>query len=252
MVAKSTSTKREKPARKRKTARKKAAGLRLWVRRICIFAAVIVALPFILVLVYALPFVKPVSTLMVWQSVNGVDVSRIWVPLEEISEPLRFSVISSEDAKFCSHWGVDLGELKGQVENALEGEPTRGASTIAMQTVKNLFLWHGRSYVRKAVELPLAFWADLVWSKKRMLEIYLNIAELGPGFFGVEEAGLKRFRRSAVNLNWEQSALIATTLPNPIERNAAKPGRRHRALARSAQQRAQKSGAYVACVRNES
>lgn len=234
--------------KKRRSAKSQRGPVIRWLRRIVILGVAIVLLPFALVVVYALPFVTPPSTLMVWQAVSGTDVQRTWVPLEEMSEPLRFSVITSEDAKFCRHWGVDFGELKGQVENAMAGEPTRGASTIPMQAVKNLFLWHGRSYVRKAIEMPLAMWADLVWSKRRMLEIYLNIVELGDGVFGVEEAGLRSFRLSAVNLNWAQSARIATSLPAPLQRNAGNPSRRHAALARRVQQRAEKSGAYVGCV----
>ncbi|MEO0635477.1 MAG: transglycosylase domain-containing protein [Pseudomonadota bacterium] len=232
-----------------KTARGREKGVfRRWLLRLVVVGAAIVLVPFALVLLYALPFVSPPSTLMVWQAVQGKDIQRSWVPLEEISEPMRFSVVTSEDAKFCSHWGVDFGELKGQVENAMAGEPTRGASTIPMQVVKNLFLWHGRSYARKAIELPLAMWADLVWSKRRMLEMYLNIVELGDGVFGIEEGGLKAFRLSAVNLNWAQSARLATSLPAPLQRNAGNPSRRHAALARSVQNRAQKSGAYVQCV----
>ncbi|MEN0087783.1 MAG: transglycosylase domain-containing protein, partial [Pseudomonadota bacterium] len=108
---------------------------------------------------------------------------------------------------------------------------------------------HGRSYVRKAIEMPLAMWADLIWSKRRMLEIYLNIVELGDGVFGVEQAGLKAFRRSAVNLGWAQSARLATALPAPLARNPGNPGRGHAALASRVQKRAQKSGAYVGCVK---
>lgn len=234
-------------------AKKPAKGLwsavKRWSVRFALACAAVVLLPFALVLVYALPFINPPSTLMLWQAAQGKNVERVWVPLEEMSEPLRFSVITSEDAKFCAHWGVDFGELKGQVENAIAGEPTRGASTIPMQAVKNLYLWHGRSYVRKAIEMPLALWADLVWSKRRMLELYLNIVELGDGVFGVEQAGLTAFRRSAINLNWSQSARLATTLPAPLARNAGNPGRRHAALARRVQSRAQKSGAYVGCVK---
>ncbi|MEM1365750.1 MAG: transglycosylase domain-containing protein [Pseudomonadota bacterium] len=248
-AAKSKKTARRSNAGRAKGPRGFWARVRRWALRLAAVCLAIIALPFLLVLVYALPFVSPPSTLMAWQALQGKSIERTWVPLEEMSEALRFSVITSEDAKFCRHWGVDFGELKGQVENAIAGEPTRGASTIPMQAVKNLFLWHGRSYTRKIIEMPLAMWADLIWSKWRMLEIYLNIVELGDGVFGVEQAGLKAFRLSAVNLNWAQSARIATSLPSPLTRNAGNPSRRHAALASRVQSRAQKSGAYVGCVK---
>ena len=118
-----------------------------------------------------------------------------------------------------------------------------------MQVVKNLFLWPGRSYIRKALELPLALMADSVWSKKRMIEIYLNIAEWNEGIFGIQSAGLHYFRRSAKNLTAHQSALLAVTLPNPKFRNPAKPSKTLSKLAKNIKQRAFQSGAYVKCVR---
>ena len=155
----------------------------------------------------------------------------------------------SEDAKFCAHNGVDWSALNSVIDDAIEGEKTRGASTLSMQVVKNLFLWPGRSYVRKILELPLALLADKVWSKKRMIEIYLNIAEWDEGIFGIKSASLHYFARSPNVLNAKQSALLAVTLPNPKYRNPAKPSKTLSRLAKNIKSRAYQSGAYVRCVR---
>eukprot|EP01034_Spumella_vulgaris_P014623 gene14623-18682_t len=154
---------------------------------------------------------------------RGYD--RQWVEFDQIAPVLVQSVMMSEDGQFCIHDGVDWGQMRGVVEDALEGESTRGASTIPMQTVKNLFLWNGRSFVRKAMELPLAIAADFVWSKQRMMEIYLNVAEWGDGIYGIEAAARHHFGVSAAKLSRRQAALLAVSLPNPKERNAGKPGR---------------------------
>jgi monofunctional biosynthetic peptidoglycan transglycosylase len=138
--------------------------------------------------------------------------------------------------------------MRGVVEDALDGEQTRGASTIPMQTVKNLYLWNGRSFIRKGMELPLAVVADLVWSKRRMMEIYLNVAEWGDGIYGVEAAARHHFGVSAAKLSRRQAALLAVALPNPIDRNAGKPGRGLRRLASVIERRAGRSGGYITCL----
>ena len=211
--------------------------------------AVIAIIPFALIALYASPAVKPVSTLMLGRWANFQYVSRQWVDLKDINPVLVHSVMMSEDAKFCAHNGVDWSALNSVIDDAIVGEKTRGASTLSMQTIKNLFLWPGRSYVRKALELPLALAADKVWSKKRMMEIYLNIVEWDEGIFGIESASLHYFRRSAKNLTAEQSALLAVTLPNPKYRNPAKPGKTLSRLAANIKKRAYQSGAYVGCIR---
>ena len=121
----------------------------------------------------------PVSTLMAWRRLTGAPVSRQWIDFDAMSPALPRSVVGSEDAKFCSHHGVDWDALHDVIDDAQEGEVTRGGSTITQQVAKNLFLWPGRSVIRKGLELPLALWIDLVLPKQRILEIYLNIAELG-------------------------------------------------------------------------
>ena len=132
-------------------------------------------------------------------------------------------MISSEDGHFCRHRGVDWGELKEAIESAGDGI-ARGGSTISMQVVKNLFLWPSRSYLRKALEIPLAYVIEALWPKRRILEIYLNIAEWGPGIFGAEAAARYHFRKSALLLTPREAALLAVSLPNPFERQAGRPG----------------------------
>ena len=213
-----------------------------------ILAAIVVLIPVVLTLVYS--YLNPISTLMLGRYVSGKSVERQWVALDEISPVLVHSVLMSEDGKFCLHSGVDWEALNQVIDDAIEGERTRGASTLSMQTVKNLFLWPGRSYIRKALELPLALLADLVWTKRRMIEIYLNIAEWGEGIFGIEAAARFYFKRSAKKLSARQSALLAVSLPNPKYRNPAKPGKKLRRLAKNIERRAYQSGAYVQCTKN--
>ena len=168
----------------------------------------------------------PVSTLMAWRWLKGAPVSRQWIDFNAISPSLPRSVVGSEDAKFCSHRGIDWGALQDAIEDHEEGEVAGGGSTITQQVAKNLFLWPGRSVVRKALELPLAMWIDFVLPKQRVLEIYLNIAELGPsGQFGAEAGAIHAFGRSASTLSPREAALLAAILPNPVRRSARNPGR---------------------------
>jgi monofunctional glycosyltransferase len=163
----------------------------------------------------------PASTLMLGQALQGVPMRQTWVPIDKISPNLIKAVVISEDAQFCGHWGVDWEAMVEAWDNG-----GRGASTIPMQTVKNLFLWPGRNYIRKVVELPLAHVTTLFWSKRRMLEIYLNVAEWGPGIYGIEEAAQRSFGRSAKSLTAEEATLLAAALPAPLLRNANAPSRR--------------------------
>jgi len=224
-------------------------SLRQLLKRLFILLVVIGLVPIVLTLIYIPASVHPVSTLMVKNWLVGSDVHRKWVPLEDISPFVYQSIVSSEDGQFCFHNGVDWAAVNLVVDDLIEGERPRGASTIPMQTVKNLFLWPNRSYVRKVLEVPLALYADLVWSKHRMMEIYLNIAEWGPGRYGIEAAARHHFKKSAKQLTRRQAALLAVTLPNPIARNPRKPGRGMGRLARLVEKRAKQSGAYVKCLR---
>ena len=210
---------------------------------------VLAALPLGLTLIYRIPAVEPISRLMLTERFAGRAARRDWVDFSDIAPAVWQSVVSSEDGGFCRHDGVDWAALDRQIEGALEGERTRGASTLAMQSVKNLFLWSDRSVVRKGLEVPLALWYDLVLPKRRQMEIYLNIAEWGPGIFGIEAAARHHFGRSAKRLTRRQAALLTVTLPNPLKRNPARPSRGMNRLARLVERRARQSGAYVRCLR---
>jgi monofunctional glycosyltransferase len=190
----------------------------------------------------------PASTLMLSQRFAGTPTTQRWIPLERMSPNLVAAVIASEDGHFCRHHGVDWGELKEAIETAGDGL-ARGGSTISMQVVKNLFLWPSRSYVRKAIEIPLAYSIEALWSKRRILEIYLNIAEWGPGIFGAEAAARYHFRKPALLLTAREAALLAVSLPNPFERQAGRPGPGTLRLADNLLLRMKAAQASTACLR---
>src|SRR5438876_1365621 len=191
---------------------------------------VVVLLPYLLVPLYRV--VDPVSTLMLWRWATGVRVERAFVPIERMAPALPMTVIASEDGRFCSHHGIDWRELKERIDDIDDIGQARGVSTITQQTAKNLFLWPGRSFVRKGLEFPLALWIDLVLPKWRVLEIYLNVAEWGPnGQFGAETGSRYAFNKSARSLTPREAALLAAVLPNPRRRSAKQPGPAVRRLA---------------------
>jgi monofunctional biosynthetic peptidoglycan transglycosylase len=200
------------------------------IRNLFLMVLLVLLLPYLLTPLYRAG--HPVSTLMVWRWITGAPVSRQWVDLASMSQALPRSVVASEDAKFCSHHGIDWDALRDVIDDAEDGELARGGSTITQQVAKNLFLWQGRSFVRKALELPLALWIDLVLPKQRILEIYLNIAELGPsGQFGAQAGSTYAFGRPASSLSPREAALLAAILPNPVVRSARNPGPGVRRLA---------------------
>src|SRR3954466_9401756 len=202
-------------------------------------------LPYVLTPLYRAG--HPVSTLMAWRWVTHAPVSRQWVDLASMSPALPRSVVASEDAKFCSHRGIDWDALRDVIDDAEDGEVARGGSTITQQVAKNLFLWPGRRVVRKALEIPLALWIDRVLPKQRILEIYLNIAELGPsGQFGADAGSNYAFGHSAASLSPREAALLAAILPNPVRRSARNPGPGVRRLAGTYMARANAS-ALVRC-----
>jgi monofunctional biosynthetic peptidoglycan transglycosylase len=169
------------------------------VRWLVAAAVFLLLLPYLLTPLYRV--IDPVSTLMAARWVLGKRVERTVVPLGRIAPVLARSVIASEDARFCSHRGVDWTELKASIEDAEDITEARGGSTITQQTAKNLFLWGGRSFIRKGLEFPLALWIDLVLPKRRIMEIYLNIAEWGPnGEFGVEAGARHAFGKASAQL----------------------------------------------------
>ncbi len=193
-------------------------------------------------------FVPPISTLMIGRTLLGRDVVRVWVPLEAISVNLQSASIMSEDARFCRHRGVDWSALGDELQRNSLTDRSRGASTIAMQTAKNLFLWPARSFVRKGIEIPIALTLGVAWPKRRILEVYLNIAEWGEGIFGAEAAARHYFGKSAANLSAREAALLATALPNPLRRDPRRPGARHRALANRILERSRDAAPWLDCL----
>ncbi|WP_010137240.1 monofunctional biosynthetic peptidoglycan transglycosylase [Oceanicola sp. S124] len=147
------------------------------------------------------------------------EIRRDWVPMDQIAPAMARSVVAAEDANFCLHWGVDMTALRQAIASGGE----RGGSTLTQQVVKNVYLWHGRSYVRKALEAMLTPLVELTWSKRRILEVYLNVAEFDEGVFGVEAAAQHYFGTSAKDLTATQAARLASVLPSPKTRSASRP-----------------------------
>src|SRR6202163_74476 len=223
-----------------------------WIARLAwtvvVVILVILLLPYLLVPLYRV--VDPASTLILWRWATGARVEWIFVPIDRMAPALPVTVIASEDGSFCSHRGVDWREIRVRMEDADDIGEARGVSTITQQTAKNLFLWPGRSFVRKALELPLALWMDLVLPKWRVLEIYLNIAEWGPnGQFGAEAASRYAFNKSVSSLTPREAALLAAVLPNPRRRSARQPGPAVRRLAAIYEARGIAQAALAACAR---
>jgi|ERR1700688_3485740 len=205
-------------------------------------------LPYAITPFYA--FGEPVSTVMLWRSLSGGRMQRNYVPLSRISLALPLAVVVAEDGRFCSHKGVDFAELRDAIADADDLDDLRGGSTITQQLAKNLFLWSGRSFVRKALEFPLALWIDLVLPKRRIMEIYLNIAEWGPnGEFGVEAGSRRAFGKAARDLSRNEAALLAAVLPSPATRDAHTPGPGLRHLAGLYVVRSAQAPAAASCVR---
>lgn len=212
------------------------------IRKLLLVVLLLLLLPYLLTPLYRV--VNPVSTLMIGRWLTGAGVMREWTDLDEIAAVLPRTVVGAEDAKFCTHRGIDWDSVRDVIEDAQEGEVTRGGSTITQQVAKNLFLWHGRSVIRKGLEFPLALWIDLVLPKRRILEIYLNIAEWGPeGQFGIEEGAAHAFGKPASALNAREAGLLAAILPNPVARSARQPGPTVRRMAGTYMARA---GAVIA------
>lgn len=147
------------------------------------------------------------------------EIQRNWVPMDRIAPVMARSVIAAEDANFCLHWGFDMAEIRRVIEQG----SNRGASTLTQQTAKNVFLWHGRNFVRKGLESGFTLLIEVLWPKRRTLEVYLNIAEFDDGVFGVEAAARHYFRTTAAELTPTQAARLAAVLPAPKSRDAANP-----------------------------
>ena len=185
--------------------------------------AALICLPILLVLVYKV-VPPPITPLMLIRSAQGFPNKRLWLSADRMSPEIFRAVIASEDAKFCRHHGFDWEAIDQDLERYEDGVgKLRGASTISMQTAKNLFLWPGRTFLRKGLEAPLTVLLEAFLSKKRIIEIYLNIIEWGPGVYGVEAASQAAFGHSAKTLTRREAASLAAVLPSPLKSSARKP-----------------------------
>ena len=196
-----------------------------WLFRACIASAAL-----ILIAVFLYSVVNPPTTPYIMSEsrrLGGVD--RVWVPIEEMSPHMLRSVVAAEDANFCKHWGFDVAAIRAAINQG----GARGASTISQQVVKNVYLWQGRSWTRKALEAVLTPLVEAFWSKRRILEVYLNVAEFDEGVFGVEAASRHYFGVGPEDLSPTQAARLAAVLPNPKGRSASKPSARMRKRAKS-------------------
>lgn len=200
-----------------------------WFKRIAV-AGIVVMLVLPLLFFVVFRFVPvPITSFMLLGSLDGVleekpyRLRHDWVALEDISPNLQRAVIASEDQKFLYHYGLDVEAMQKALQHNKRSKRIRGGSTISQQTAKNLFLWSGRSYVRKGMEAWLTVLMETVWSKERILEVYLNSAEFGRGIYGAEAAAQFYFHKPARKLSARESALMAAALPSPRKRNPAKP-----------------------------
>ena len=174
------------------------------------------------VLAYAaLP--PPVTPLMALHYLEGTAITRAWRPLDEISDHLVHAVIAAEDAKFCRHWGFDQESIRAAIVHNRHSERLIGGSTISQQTAKNAFLWPARSWLRKGLEAYFTGLLEILWSKRRVMEIYLNIAEWGDGIYGAEAAARYHFGKPAARLTRREAALMAVSLPAPRRRSPRRP-----------------------------
>lgn len=223
---------------------RRGGGLR---RAVDLFMRSLAGLVLLFLLLFVAYMAVPVpSTLMLGRWLTFQPVERQWVPLSEISPNLVRAVIASEDQRYCSHRGVDWVELNAVMED--EDGPSRGASTLTMQTAKNVFLWPGRSYLRKGLEIPLAMAMDFAWGKKRVIEVYLNVAEWGDGLYGAEAASQRYFGKPAARLSLAEAARLAAALPNPLLRDPARPNGTLRAATARIQRRIGQLGPLGDCA----
>lgn len=183
----------------------------------------LVALSVLWVLLYAVVPV-PATPLMLLRAAGGSAFAKEWKPLDAISPHLARAVIASEDSAFCSHGGFDWTAIQDALESNEDGERVRGGSTISQQTAKNAFLWPDRSWIRKGAEAWFTVLIERLWSKRRILEVYLNIVEWDDGVYGAEAAARHHFRKSALALTRREAALLAVVLPNPRNWSPNPPG----------------------------
>jgi monofunctional glycosyltransferase len=228
--------------------RRPSSGAAGAVRRIILIGLLILLLaPPALLLIYRfLPV--PITPLMVLRLIEGEGLDRTWVPLDAIAPALPRAVVAAEDNRFCEHFGFDWQALEGQIDALLAGERARGASTITMQTAKNLFLWPGRDLVRKALEAWLTPQVELLLPKRRIVEVYLNVAEFGPGIYGAEAAARAYFGKPASDPSAREAALLAAILPRPRDWSPARPTAYIQGRARTIRTRIDQLGPMLDCI----
>jgi monofunctional biosynthetic peptidoglycan transglycosylase len=175
--------------------------------------------------VFALRWIPPpASAVMLVRTLSeGRSQNYRWVPLQRIAPDMALAAVAAEDQKFPEHWGFDLAAIRDAAETRARGGRLRGASTLTQQVARNLFLWQGRSWLRKGLEAWMSVLLEMFWPKRRILEVYLNIAEMGEHTFGVEAASRRYFARSANALSPGQAALLAAVLPNPRRYRVDRP-----------------------------
>lgn len=220
MAARKTSPKKpakKKPAAKKRRLTRPRPGR--WVMR-WVFRILLGLVLAVLALILLYKVVNPPTTIYIQQEKARLgSIDRAWVPADEIAPVMLRSVVAAEDANFCNHWGFDVEALRA----AIEGGGRRGGSTISQQVVKNTYLWHGRTYTRKALEALITPLVEAAWSKRRILEVYLNVAEFDEGVFGIEAASRHYFGVGPEKLSGTQAARLAAILPSPKTRSASKP-----------------------------
>jgi monofunctional biosynthetic peptidoglycan transglycosylase len=211
-----------------KTTRRRPSLSRRILMRALQVLAVLVALSVFATLV--LRWIPPLTTSLImerrigsWVRGRSYHVDCRWVPWKRISPAASLAVIAAEDQNFATHHGFDFESIQKAIDAHERGRRLRGASTLTQQVAKNIFLWSGRSFVRKGLEAYFTVLLELLWPKRRILEVYLNIVEMGEGVFGVEAAGRRYFRKPASSLSVEEAALLAAVLPNPIRMKANRP-----------------------------
>lgn len=194
-------------------------GLRGWVG-FAILRAFTLFIVLTLLLIGLTAIVNPPTTYYMWSESRRLDgIDHEWAPAENIAPVMLRAAVAAEDANFCLHWGFDIAAIRGAIDDGAG----RGASTISQQVVKNVFLWHGRNWFRKAMEAFMTPILEAVWTKRRILEVYLNVAEFGEGIFGIDAAAHHYFGKTPAALGDREAALLAAILPNPKERSASAP-----------------------------
>ncbi len=219
-----TPSKAERPAKGSKNKASAKPSLLLRIARLLVATVVgiaIVLLAYLLILRFAGP---PGTPLMVIRGLEGESVRRNPVSLNAISPHLVRAVIAAEDSRFCEHDGFDFEAIQKALEEARDGGRRRGASTLSQQVAKNVFLWPGGGWIRKGAEAGFTLGIETTWTKRRIMEVYLNIAEWGDGLFGAEAASRVRFGKSAKDLTAREAALLAAVLPSPNRWRAVNPG----------------------------